>query len=169
MKPTSCVVSLILALLAVPTVADAACGWKLLSGFGYGGAAFGSYFYVSGEGYPGFNTVAFGAGGIVGGWIVGSRACRKLARTEQLSSLHKNAVRAGTVFAGATAGAIAAGFITSGVGEVGADERILAQSIAIGAAGGALLQYLIEKGAPLHRMSIDASNGKSAVMLRMSF
>jgi hypothetical protein len=87
-------------------------------------------------------------GGAIAGWLIGGRAEEQLAEGEALSGRHKNAVRAGTVMAGAAVGALAAMFIINGEEAGGSgsasDEAILGGFVAGGAALGVVTQVLLE-------------------------
>lgn len=170
-RMTACLALGVALVLIAPARAHAQCPWSLLSGFGYGGAGVGASFLASHPGWPSLQTVILVTGGsMVGGYMTGSRACRANARGEELGGIHKIAVRLGTALAGGTTGAIVAGFITEGVGEPGSDEAILARSIAVGVAGGALLQYLLERSRPLRsNMTLGIDDRGASLMASIRF
>lgn len=88
------------------------------------------------------------AGGAIAGWVIGTTAEERLARGETLPGWHKNALRTGTVMAGAGAGALASFLVINadaGGGEgPGSDEAIFGGLVAGGAALGVLTQVLLE-------------------------
>jgi hypothetical protein len=85
-------------------------------------------------------------GGLIIGYRVGRRADDALDRGDSLTSAHRWAVRAGTVFTGGVVGAGVAMVLINpeGASSVGSDEAIFAGSVLGGAALGALAQYVLD-------------------------
>jgi hypothetical protein len=145
---------LLTALAAGLAPSTARAQWRVLSTPGYaaGGmaAAAGPAFAANSIGS---GVTIFGVGlvaGAITGWLIGDAADDRLARGETLSSRHKHALRAGTVMAGAGAGAIAAFFVINGDDEASDisdepnDGATFASFVAVGAALGVLTQVLID-------------------------
>lgn len=84
--------------------------------------------------------------GGLSGFLIGKSADVSLAKGEELSSLHRNAVRLGTVLTGTAIGAIAAMIIINppGPSSLGSDEEIYLWSCVSGATLGILTQVLLD-------------------------
>ena len=112
---------LILAVLAgaiLPSPVAAQFHWRALSTPGYaaGGlvAAAGPAFAANSI-ESGVTVFAVGlVGGAITGWMIGDAAEEQLEQGQPLSGWHRNAVRAGTVLAGAGAGALASFLVING-------------------------------------------------------
>jgi hypothetical protein len=78
------------------------------------------------------------------GLVVGKRADNKLARGENLSAAHRNALRVGTTLTGTTVGALVAWRIVEpgGPSSLGTDEEIIVGSLIVGTVLGAAVQFL---------------------------
>ena len=141
------------ALLAIGLLASPAdAQWRALSTTGYaaGGLVAATPVAFAANSYEGGLT-AFAAGLAVGtatGWLIGDSAEDALNRGESLSSGHKNAVRGGTVLAGAALGGLASFLVINGEGSGGAggvsDETILGSFLAVGTALGVVTQVMLE-------------------------
>jgi hypothetical protein len=87
-------------------------------------------------------------GGAVVGWMIGDRAEDGLDQGESLSGGHKNALRVGTVMAGAGVGALASVLVINADEGAGQSEpndgATFGYFVAGGAALGALTQVLLE-------------------------
>jgi hypothetical protein len=156
--------------------------WRALSTPGYaaGGmaAAAGPAFAANSIGS---GVTIFGVGlvaGAVTGWLIGDAAHDRLERGEALSSPHKYALRAGTVMAGAGAGAIASFFVINGdeeaveISDEPNDGATFATFVAGGAALGVLTQVLIDSR--LEPGSVQAGafledGSRPGLALRMEF
>ena len=125
----------------VTTPGYAAIGMIAATPAAFGASSIGSGMSIFAAGF---------AGGAVAGWLIGDSAERRLARGETLSGGQKNAIRAGTVMAGAALGALAASLvINSGDGDYqeespGSDETTFAAGLTAGAGLGVLTQVLLE-------------------------
>jgi len=151
-----------LALMAVggtmePAPAAAQFPWRALSTPGYavgGMAAATAPAFAANSIESGVAIFGVGlAGGAIAGWMIGAAAEERLARGEGLSGRHKNALRAGTVMAGAGAGALASFFIINSEGGregPASDEVIFGSFVAGGAALGVLSQVLLESRLEQH-------------------
>ena len=149
---TGAILMTVLAAALAPTSAQAQ--WRSLSTPGY---AAGGMAVAAGPAFAansiGSGVTIFGVGlvgGAIAGWMIGDAAHDRLERGETLSNPHKYALRAGTVMAGAGAGAIAAFFVINGDEEVSDisdepnDGATFAAFVAGGAALGVLTQVLID-------------------------
>ncbi len=177
-------IKLTLLLLAVLTggfsasPAQAQFRWRALStpGYAVGGmvAAAGPAFAANSI-ESGVTVFAVGlAGGAVAGWMVGGAAEDRLERGQPLSGGQKNALRAGTVMAGAGVGALASFLVINadaGGGEGAAsDEAIFGGLVAGGAALGALTQVLLESRLEPGRARADIGiepGGRPALVLNL--
>jgi fatty acid desaturase len=177
---TSAILLAVLAAALAPSSAQAQ--WRALSTPGYAaggmaaaaGPAFAANSIESGVTIFGVGIV----GGAVAGWLIGDAAHDRLERGETLSNRHKYALRAGTVMAGAGAGAIAAFFVinpdeeTSEISEEPNDGATFATFVAGGAALGVLTQVLIdsrlEPGSVQAGLSLDEGT-RPGLALRLEF
>ena len=175
-------ISALFALLVVlPSVAFAQTRWWAPASIGYAGGAIGlSYIanlpdrcsrtnFSDDCNYEFFMAPAvFVAGGATAGYLVGKLADRRLRRGEELSALHRNGIRAGTVLAGGTIGLIAAG-LTINSTDFGNDELVVASMIGAGLIGGAGFQYLNEaKLRPNSQVGVSPE-GRMKLQLSIAF
>jgi hypothetical protein len=168
---------LLLALILAET-ASAQGMWRTLSTAGYGTAgliiATGPAFADGSYGAIAYFPLGFAAGAVVG-WNIGGSADRKLAEDEPLTSLHRNAIRAGTVLTGAGAGALVSALLIKpdGPSSIGSDETIFFYSVAGGTALGIVTQVLLDSRLhptrPLQVGLITDSSGRPGMALRYTF
>ena len=150
-RGTLAILALLMGIFA-PSPAQAQFRWRALSATGYaagGMAAAAGPAFAANSIESGMTVFAVGlVGGAIAGWIIGDAAEEHLERGEPLSNPHKNAVRAGTVMAGAGVGALASFLVinsSSGAVDEGEnDAAIFGGLVAGGAALGALTQMLLE-------------------------
>ena len=72
------VISVMITLCAANSSLNAQCRWSWLSMYGYSGAGLGTASLLSDSGWPSQSSaVLLTVGGGVGGYLLGSRACRK--------------------------------------------------------------------------------------------
>ena len=137
----------------LPMTAPAQLPWSAISTPGYAAGGMAVAFLpavgVSNSYESGVAILGAGlAGGAIAGWMIGDTAEDQLARGEELSNGHRNALRAGTVMAGAGSGALASFLVINSdeEGESGGenDSKIFLSLVAGGAALGVLTQVLLE-------------------------
>lgn len=177
-RSISCLALTVLVEGLLPTTAPAQFPWSAISTPGYaaGGLAAAVVPAIgAGNSYEsGVAILGAGlAGGAIVGWIIGDAAEDRLARGEELSGGHRNALRAGTVMAGAGSGALASFFvINSEEGDGERDSEIFLSFVAGGAALGVLTQMLLES-----RLQPDSARvglaigrgGRSEIVLSAKF
>jgi hypothetical protein len=148
----SLVVPLLLVGGLVPSPGLAQFDWRATSipGFAAGGMAAATVpAFAANSIESGVAVFAAGlVGGAVVGWMIGDAAEDRLARGESLAGGHKNALRTGTVMAGAGAGALASVLVINADDGAGQSEpndgATFGYFVAGGAALGALTQVLLE-------------------------
>lgn len=160
----------------LPDPARAQVEWSRTTSLGYAtaGTAIGIVGFWN-HGYSVLTTAPLGlaAGAWVGHWI-GESAERRLQNSETLSGIHANAVRLGSVMAGAGVGAVGAAlYINYTQSPTLSDENVFAGAVATGAALGLLYQLLHEdqlRPPSTVRTSLGVSPEGAAVLgLQLSF
>jgi fatty acid desaturase len=164
----------------VPSPVLAQFRWRAISSPGYaagGMAAAAAPAFAANSIESGVAVFAVGlTGGAIAGWMIGDAAEDRLARGEALSGWHKNAMRAGTVMAGAGAGALASSFVINAEAErgdgSGSDEATFGSFVAGGMALGVLTQALLdsrlEPGPARADLGIGPG-GRPELVLRVEF
>lgn len=162
--PVTLALAVLLALSGIRGAPLHAQSWSFIDLVGYGAAGGGLGFALTVEadcsdivcGQTVFTTLGGLALGAVGGAIIGSRAQSALDRGEALTPGHRNAVAAGTVFAGAALGGVTSFLLINSEGEgtfLGSDEQTFGMLALAGAGLGAL--YVASQWAELSGQGLE--------------